>query len=105
MLSLGIQLKRFGQPEADLIFAEFGMLGKTIEQIERKLKIKRTKLRMFLNKIENEGEETANEDFYSLKSRYGTVVGHIPVDVLLIEWIGHLNTIKEMNKIKNNGRN
>lgn len=85
-------------PEADEIFEEFGLKDKSTEYIERQIKIKRTKLGMLLSDFEKDNQETANEDFYSLKARYVSVIGNIPVDVLLIEWIGIIDAIRKMNK-------
>lgn len=87
-------------PEADEIFEEFGMKGKSIKYIERQVKIKRTKLGMLLKKFDKDSKDESNESFYSLKARYGSVVGTIPVDVLLVEWIGIIEAIKQMNPNK-----
>lgn len=99
-LQVGLTLKRLRMPEADEVFEEFGMKGKDIEYIERQIKIKRTKLQMLLNDFESENQQEVKSNFYSLKANYGSVIGNIPVDVLLVEWIGIIETIKEMNKAK-----
>ena len=85
-------------PYADEVFKEFGFEGKSIEYIERQVKIKRTKLNLLLNNFDKQSKEEVKENFYSLKARYGSVIGNIPVNVLLVEWIGVIDAIKEMNK-------
>lgn len=99
-LQAGLTLKRLGVPYADEVFKEFGLENKTIEYITRHIKIKRTKLNLLLSDFDKQSKEEANESFYSLKARYGSVIGNIPVDVLLVEWIGIIDAIKEMNKVK-----
>jgi len=97
-LQAGLTLARLRVPYADEVFKEFGFEGKSIEYIERQVKIKRTKLNLLLNNFDKQSKEEVKENFYSLKARYGSVIGNIPVNVLLVEWIGVIDAIKEMNK-------
>lgn len=90
--------------EGDAIFKEFGFEGKSIEYVERQIKIKRTILRLLLTEFENKSQEEAKTNFYKLKAAYTKTIGDIPINIALVEWLGVIEAIKEINKTtpKNN---
>lgn len=73
------------------------------EQIVRQIKHKRMKYRFFKANKEKSNNETAKNDFYDLVGIASHKLGyHIPSDILLIEWCGILNTLKQITDV---GRN
>lgn len=85
--------------DAENVMKEFDLTDKTIDQIDQTLKVKRTKLNLFMANMEREGKETAKNDFFSLKATYSKLMGYqLPLTILLTEWIGVIETIREMSK-------
>ena len=89
--------------EGDSIMVDLGLKDKSIKQIERVIKIKSTKLKIFIAKIDsdNENEPTNTDSFYSLKARYEGMMGdgfRISSNVSLVEWIGIIDELKKRNK-------
>ena len=98
-ISAALKLKRFRIPEGDAGLAEFDITNATIEQVERKISVLSTKLNFMIEKQQKQADGVANADFYHLKAKYQKTVGAIDVNILLIEWLGIIEEIREMNKV------
>lgn len=98
-ISAALKLKRFRIPEGDAALNEFGITNATIEQVERKISVLSTKLNFMIEKQQKQADGVANADFYHLKAKYQKTVGTIERDILLIEWLGIIEEIREMNKV------
>lgn len=99
-ISAALKLKRFHIPEGDEALAEFGIKNATVEQVERKISVLTTKLNFAIEKQQKQADGVANADFYHLKAKYSKLGFAIPVDILLIEWLGIIEEIKAMNNVK-----
>lgn len=98
-ISAALKLKRFRITEGDEALKEFGITNATIEQVERKISVLSTKLNFMIEKQQKQADGVANADFYHLKAKYQKTVGTIERDILLIEWLGIIEEIREMNKV------
>jgi hypothetical protein len=96
-ISAAIILKRFGYPEGEATLKAFRVSDKTTDELNRIVKIKRTKLQMIEAKEKDAQGEQAEQDFFQLKARYSKIFGQwIPKDILLIEWCGVVEELRAM---------
>jgi hypothetical protein len=60
-IQAGLTMKRLRMVDAENVMKEFDLTDKTIDQIDQTLKVKRTKLNLFMANMEREGKETAKK--------------------------------------------
>lgn len=89
-------LFKYEHPSGEKTLAEHGISG-SYEEVERKLRQKRTKYNFDVEKRAKQIKEKVNNDYYIMLAKVREKGYKVQHDMLLVEWCGILTSLKESN--------